>query len=117
MSSHDLSLNGINKTAPVKPDTKTAAVDKPESEGFIEELKEVMGLKEKDDAKKTTVDEKGDVEKGEASEKSKESESVDETKEETTEDKVSQGSELLSRLDQANSTLVDKKDESKKSFG
>lgn len=51
MSSHDLSLNGINKTAPVKPDTKTAAVDKPESEGFIEELKEVMGLKEKDDAK------------------------------------------------------------------
>ncbi|OCH38118.1 flagellar hook-length control protein FliK [Aliivibrio fischeri] len=117
MSSHDLSLNGINKTAPVKPDTKTAAVDKPESEGFIEELKEVMGLKEKDDAKKTTVDEKGDVEKAEASEKSKESESVDETKEETTEDKVSQGSELLSRLDQANSTLVDKKDEAKKASG
>ena len=52
MSSHDLSLNGINKTAPVKPDTKTAAVDKPESEGFIEELKEVMGLKEKTTPKK-----------------------------------------------------------------
>ncbi|MDD9154774.1 flagellar hook-length control protein FliK [Aliivibrio sp. S4TY2] len=113
MSSHDLSLSSINKTAPVKTDTKTAAVEKTESEGFVEELKEVMGLKEKDDAKKTTVDEKGDVEKGEAAEKSKESESV-ETKEETTEEKVSQGSELLSRLDQANSTLVDKKAEAKK---
>ena len=83
MSSHDLSLSSINKTAPVKTDTKTAAVEKTESEGFVEELKEVMGLKEKDDAKKTAVEEKGDVEKGEAAEKSKESESV-ETKEETT---------------------------------
>ncbi|RYU69529.1 flagellar hook-length control protein FliK [Aliivibrio finisterrensis] len=109
MSSHDLSLNSINKTAPVKTDTKTAAVEKTESEGFVEELKEVMGLKEKDDAKKTTVEEKGDVEKGEMAEKSKEFETV-EIKEETTEEKVSQGSELLSRLDQANSTLVDKKD-------
>ncbi|MCP3699056.1 MAG: flagellar hook-length control protein FliK [Aliivibrio sp.] len=112
MSSHDLSLNSINKTAPVKTDTKTAAVEKTESESFVEELKEVMGLKEKDDAKKTTVEEKGDVEKGEMAEKSKESEPV-ETTEETTEEKVSQGSELLSRLDQANSTLVDKKDEAK----
>ncbi|MDD9180163.1 MULTISPECIES: flagellar hook-length control protein FliK [Aliivibrio] len=113
MSSHDLSLSSINKTAPVKTDTKTAAVEKTESEGFVEELKEVMGLKEKDDAKKTAVEEKGDVEKGEAAEKSKESESV-ETKEETTEEKVSQGSELLSRLEQANSTLVDEKDQTKK---
>ncbi|KAB2825332.1 flagellar hook-length control protein FliK [Aliivibrio finisterrensis] len=113
MSSHDLSLNSINKTAPVKTDTKTAAVEKTESEGFVEELKEVMGLKEKDDAKKTTIDEKGDVEKSEMAEQSKESETI-ETKEETTEEKVSQGSELLSRLDQANSTLVDKKDEAKK---
>lgn len=107
MSSHDLSLNGINKTVPVKPDTKTATVEKTESEGFIEELKEVMGLAGKDDAKKTAIDETSDAKAMEVTDAKAESDSSDE-KEETTEEKISQGSDLLSRLDLANNTLVSK---------
>lgn len=108
MSSHDLSLNSINKNVPIKPDTKTAAVDKTESEGFVEELKELMGLSEKEDAKKVAAEEKAAANEVALAEK-KEKVDAEATKEDTVEDKVGEGSELLSRLDQANGTLVDSK--------
>ena len=109
MSSHDLSLNSINKNVAIKPDTKTAAVEKNESEGFVEELKELMGLSEKEDVKKTALEEKS-IAEAEAAKKKEQTESTVE-KEDTVEDKVGEGSELLSRLDQANGTLVDSKEE------
>ena len=108
MSSHDLSLNSINKNVPIKPDTKTAAVEKQDSEGFVEELKELMGFSEKEDVKKAAVEEKSigdDVGQSEKKEKADELEK----KEDSVEEKVGEGSELLSRLEQANSTLVDSK--------
>lgn len=108
MSSHDLSLNSINKNVALKPDTKTAAVEKTESEGFVEELKELMGLSDKPDAKKAAAEEEVTVNEA-ASAKEKEKSEAEETKEDTVEDKVGEGSELLSRLDQANGTLVDNK--------
>ncbi|MGR6834680.1 flagellar hook-length control protein FliK [Aliivibrio wodanis] len=108
MSSHDLSLNSINKNVPIKPDTKTAAVDKTESEGFVEELKELMGLSEKEDAKKVAAEEKAAADEAVLAEK-KEKAGAEVKKEDTVEDKVGEGSELLSRLDQANGTLVDSK--------
>ncbi|PQJ89735.1 flagellar hook-length control protein FliK [Aliivibrio sifiae] len=108
MSSHDLSLNSINKNVPIKPDTKTAAVEQTESEGFVEELKELMGLSEKEDAKKAAVEEKSAAEKARQAEKKEKADEL-EKKEDSVEDKVGEGSELLSRLDQANGTLVDSK--------
>ena len=111
MSSHDLSLNSINKNVLIKPDTKTAAVDKTESEGFVEELKELMGLSEKEDAKKVTAEEKIAANEAVLTEK-KEKADTDVIKEDTIEDKVGEGSELLSRLDQANSTLKKESDKS-----
>ncbi|WP_300173622.1 flagellar hook-length control protein FliK [uncultured Aliivibrio sp.] len=113
MSSHDLSLNNINKNVAIKPDTKTAAVEKNESEGFVEELKELMGLSEKKDAKKTALEEKSVVVETEVAKKKEQTESTVE-KEDTIEDKVGEGFELLSRLDQANGTLVDSKEEETK---
>ncbi|MDD9195561.1 flagellar hook-length control protein FliK [Aliivibrio sp. S3MY1] len=109
MSSHDLSLNSINKNVPIKPDTKTAAVDKTESEGFVEELKELMGLSEKEDAKKVTAEEKTTANEDVLAE-GKEKSDAEVTKEDTVEDKVGEGLELLSRLDQANSTLKKESD-------
>ena len=109
MSSNDLSLKSINTTAPVKPDTKTAAVEKNDSEGFIEELKELMGLEAKEDAKKAAETEKTAAdEKAAAIEKEKSDNAA--KKEDTVEEKVEEGSELLSRLDQANGTLVKEKE-------
>lgn len=112
MSSHDLSLNNINKNVAIKPDTKAAAVEKNESEGFVEELKELMGLSEKKDAKKTALEEKSVVVETEVVKNKEQTESTVE-KEDTIEDKVGEGFELLSRLDQANGTLVDSKEETK----
>lgn len=114
MSSNDLSLKSINTTAPVKPDTKTAAVEKNDSEGFIEELKELMGLEAKEDAKKAAETEKTAAdEKAAAIEKEKNDNAA--KKEDTVEEKVGEGSELLSRLDQANGTLVKEKELKEKS--
>jgi flagellar hook-length control protein FliK len=108
MSSHDLSLNSINKNVPIKPDTKTAAVEKQDSEGFVEELKELMGFSEKEDVKKAAVEEKSTADDVGQSEKKEKADEL-EKKEDSIEEKVGEGSELLSRLEQANGTLVDRK--------
>ncbi len=106
MSSHDLSLSRINNNVSIKPDTKSAAIESTESEGFIEELKELMGLSESKDAKKV-ADTEAEPEAVKLLAEA-ENELVEQDLESSVQDKMGEGLEFLSRLEQANGTLTTK---------
>lgn len=161
MSSHNISLNSINTSISVKPDTKVMSAESSESDGFLKELKGLIGLNDSsDEVKKVEInsedvetqkqqevkleevdstefseneelkleDEKLSKSAATRTEDASELQSVeaiekeDETSEKTAqindsmpsedqkvmiaEEKISEGSELLSRLEQANGVLV-----------